>query len=154
VLILGGTGLNQTTQVTVGGALVLTFLNLNDGSLLAVVPSDAVSGSVVVTTATSTATLAGFTLETALPTPTPAPTSFHTPTPIPTITPTPTPTPAPFAFTSFTPTSQYAGDSVILNGSGFSSLHSVTVGGVNAPSFTAISDTVALLIIPSNAVSG
>jgi hypothetical protein len=64
------------------------------------------------------------------------------------------PLPAPPTVTSFTPTSGGPGASVVITGTGFSGISSVTFGGVAATAFTVNSTTKITATVPATAVNG
>jgi len=64
------------------------------------------------------------------------------------------PLPVPPTVTSFTPTSGGPGTSVVIAGTGFSSISSVTFGGVAATAFTVNSTTKITATVPAGAVNG
>ena len=110
VVTITGTNLTGATAVSFGGTAATTFTVVNATSINATVGAGA-SGTVSVTTASGTGTLAGFTY---LPPPT---------------------------ITSFSPTSAGTGQIVTITGTNFTGATAVSFGGTAATSFTVVSAT-------------
>jgi hypothetical protein len=122
-----GTNLAGATAVTVGGVPATSFTVVSPTTITFVVPSNAASGVITVTTPGGTAN-SGRTIFTVLPPP-------------PTII-------------SFTPTMASPGMTVTITGTNLAGATAVTVGGVPATSFTVVSPTTITFVVPSNAASG
>ena len=110
VVNLTGTNFTGATAVSFGGTAATTFTVVSATSINATVGAGA-SGTVTVTTASGTGTLAGFTY---LPPPT---------------------------ITSFSPTSAGTGQTVTITGTNFTGATAVNFGGTAATSFTVVSAT-------------
>lgn len=123
-VILKGQHFTNATGVTFGGVSATTYTVTNDSTISAVVPSNASSGSVMVTNLVGSSTVAGFTFVT-------------------------TPT-----LLSFLPTSAIAGQTVILKGSNFTNAIGVSFGGVSALSYVINNDSTISAVVSSNAKSG
>jgi uncharacterized repeat protein (TIGR03803 family) len=59
VIIIAGTGLTQTTKVTIGGVEAVTFSVISDSQVSVTVPAGAKTGKIVITTAGGSTTSAG-----------------------------------------------------------------------------------------------
>ena len=105
-----GTGLSGATSVSFGGVPAQFFFFNTDTSISARVASGA-SGNVSISTATGTASLAGFTF-----------------------------LPPPF-ISSVTPASAFTGATVTIIGANFTGATAVSLGGIPATSFTMLTDT-------------
>jgi hypothetical protein len=67
---------------------------------------------------------------------------------------TPTGSPPSFAYSAFIPTVGNVGDTVIIYGSGFTCTTAVSFNGTPAITFTVVSDTEIIVVIPSGATAG
>jgi hypothetical protein len=122
---INGTNFTAATAVSFGGTAAASFTVISPTQITAVVGAGA-SGNVAVTTAGGTGTLvAGFTFIFAPPT-----------------------------VTSFTPTSAGAGQTVTINGTGFTGATAVSFGGVAATSFTVVSATQITAVVAAGSASG
>ncbi len=121
---LNGHKFTNATGVTFGGVSATSFTVTNDSTISAVVPSNAISGSVMVTNLVGSSTVAGFTFVAAP------------------------------SLVSFLPTTAIAGEAVTLTGHNFTNASAVTFGGVNATSYTVTNDSVISAIVSANAASG
>jgi hypothetical protein len=106
------------------GGIDASSFNIKSTTSITAVVGDGASGNVAVTTPVATGTLAGFTF---LPGPT---------------------------LKSFTPLAAGPGKTVTLIGTHFTGATSVTFGGINAKSFTVVSDTSVTAVINNTAASG
>ncbi len=120
VVTITGTNFTGTTAVSFGGTAASAFTVVSATSITATVGAGA-SGSISVTTASGTGTLAGFTY---LPPP---------------------------AISSFSPTSASTGQTVTLTGTNFTGATAVSFGGVAASSFTVVSATSITAVVGSGA---
>ncbi len=120
VVNLTGTNFTGATAVSFGGTAATTFTVVSATSINATVGAGA-SGTVSVTTASGTGTLAGFTY---LPPPTIA---------------------------SFSPTSAGTGQTVTITGTNFTGATSVIFGGTAATSFTVVSATSIIAVVGAGA---
>jgi hypothetical protein len=109
-ITITGTGFTNATAVLFGNTAPTSF-TVNSATRITAVIAAGTTGSVSVTTAGGTATLAGFTF-------------FQAPT-----------------ITSFTPTTAKAGAVVILTGTNFTGTTTVSFGGTPATTFTVVSPT-------------
>jgi len=121
---LNGSRFFGTTSVKFGGVAAQSFSVNSDNSISAVVPKNAVSGNVSVTTIAGTTSLVGFTF---------------IPPPV---------------ITSFTPTTAAIGTSVTINGTGFTGNMTVSFGGVAAAIVSVSSPTKIIATVPALAESG
>lgn len=118
MITLKGKNFKDVLSVSFGGQPAVSFTVVSETELIAVVGEGA-SGSITVTTKNNgTTSVPGFIF---LPPPT---------------------------FTSFTPTSSIAGNTIILTGTNFLEVQSVWVGGVRA-SYTVVNTTTMHVIVPS-----
>jgi len=120
VVTITGTNFTGTTAVSFGGTAASAFTVVSATSITATVGAGA-SGSISVTTAAGTGTLAGFTY---LPPP---------------------------AISSFSPTSASTGQTVTLTGTNFTGATAVSFGGVAASSFTVVSATSITAVVGAGA---
>jgi hypothetical protein len=123
-VILKGQKFTNATGVTFGGVSATSYTVTNDSTISAVVPSNATSGSVVVTNLVGSSSVAGFTF-------------VSTP-----------------SLVSFLPTSAIAGQTVILKGNNFNNVIAVSFGGVSALSYSITNDSTISAVVSSNAKSG
>jgi len=120
-ITITGTNLTNATAVTFGGVAATSFVKVSSTVITAIVSSGGATGSVGITTPGGTAsTLSDFTY----------------------IPPAPT-------ITSFTPTSAGAGATVVIKGTGFFNISSITIGGTEVTSFTIDSSTQIKAIVAS-----
>ncbi|HXB33445.1 MAG TPA: T9SS type A sorting domain-containing protein [Puia sp.] len=117
---ISGSGFTGANVVSFGGVAASAFTIQSDNQIIAIVGKGA-SGSVVVTSSSGTATLAGF---------------RYIEAPV---------------INSFTPTSGGLGITVTIRGSGFTGASSVTFGGVGASAFTVVSDSVIAAVVGTGA---
>ena len=125
-IVINGSGFTGATAVSFGGTAAASFTVVTDNLMTAVVGTGA-SGNLVVTGPGGTGIRAGFTFITG---------------PV---------------ISSFTPTSAGPGMTVVINGAGFlgaTGATAVQFGGVNAASYTVVSATEIVAIVPAGAVSG
>jgi RHS repeat-associated protein len=121
---ISGTNFINVQTVTFNGMTALFTIN-NATTLTAVVPDDATTGPIAVTTAAGTATSA---------------TNFTVLIP-PTVT-------------SFTPTNERVGTTVTLTGTNFINVTAVTFNGIAAASFTVQNATTLTAVVPASATTG
>lgn len=120
-ITITGTNLTNASAVTFGGVSAASFVKVSSTVITAVVSSGGATGSISITTpGGSVSTLTDFT---------------YIP-PVPTIT-------------SFTPTSAGAGATVVIKGTGFFNISSITIGGTEVSSFTIDSSTQIKAIVAS-----
>jgi hypothetical protein len=129
-VVITGTGFAGTTSVTFSGANATSFTIDSATQITAVVPTAPTTGKIALTTPGGSVTSAN---------------NFTAVNPdIPTIT-------------SFSPTTGWTGDSVVITGSGFTgatSVSNVTFNGVSATSFTVNSATQITAVVPSAPTTG
>ena len=116
---LKGTNFTGATAVTFGGVNATSFTVVSDSVIAAVVPNSAVSGDVGVTNSIGSSTVSGFIL-------------LASP-----------------SMTSFVPTSAKANDTIVINGTNFDNVLTVSIGGVPAKSYSRISSTELRAVVDS-----
>ncbi|MBS1597576.1 MAG: IPT/TIG domain-containing protein [Bacteroidetes bacterium] len=121
LVTITGKGFANTTAVSFGGTPATTFNQISDTVILATVGSGS-SGTVSVTTPNGTSVLSGFV--------------FLLPPP---------------SVNSFSPTSGNAGTTIIIKGSHFGGITSVSFGGTTATSFSVINDSTVSAIVGAGA---
>jgi IPT/TIG domain len=127
-----GSGFRGTTLVSFGGFPASSFTVVSDTQIVAVVGTQATTGTIFVSTSLGTATLAGFTV---------VPPGGIRPVGVPTIT-------------SFTPATAVAGQTVTITGTNFAGVTSVRFGGIPVASFTVISPTQITAVLGTGASGG
>ena len=121
-VVISGTNLTGASSVQFGGVAATSF-TVNSATSISAIVSSGASGSVSVTTPGGTATRSGFVYAAA----------------------------ASPSISSFTPTTAFTGKVVTISGSGFLGATAVTFGGVNARSFTVLSNTAIVATVGSGA---
>jgi len=120
-----GSGLTGTTAVSFNGTPASTFQFVNDSLVTAVVPIGATTGTVTLTVNSN---------------------PVNSPSPF-TVEPGP-------GISSVSPTTAWGGDTVLLTGTGFSTVTTAHVNGLNAPTFTILNNTSMTVLVPASATTG
>jgi sugar lactone lactonase YvrE len=124
-VVITGTNFTGATAVSFGGVAAASYVVDSPTQITAVVSAGGATGNVQVTTPGGTATQAGFTF------------IFSPP-----------------AITSFAPTSNGQGGTVVITGANFTGATAVSFGGVPAASFTVVSPTQINAVVAAGGATG
>jgi hypothetical protein len=122
-----GSGFTGVAAVNIGGVPIQSFTVNSATDISAVVPANAISGKISVTTGGGTVASAGTFTFVVIPPP---------------------------VISSFTPTQAIGTTQIIITGSGFTGATSVTFGGVQATRFSVYSDTQIAAVVSTTGASG